>query len=408
MPPDPESPRPQLIVFSDDWGRHPSSCQHLVRHLMDDFDVLWVNTIGMRKPRWDWGELGRIVGVIGHWFFPPQRLPESAFQQSNLTVISPKMYPGFRSSWQRRFNARRIAKAVHKPLGPKPKDGHTSALRIVLTTLPITADLVGRLDADRWVYYCVDDFSVWPGVDHHVMDTMERELVGKADAAVAVSEVLIERIKSFQRQDAKGPGHQEAEPVLLTHGVDTGHWARPVHDSRIPKGWPDDSQTRFLFWGLIDERLDVAWLDRLESAKAGRIVVAGPEQAVNLTQEVIVTTAGPVDYRDLPALAASAEVLIMPYIDTPVTRAMQPLKLLEYLATMKPVVVRDLPSTRVWADCCDVVDNADDFARVCLERAETGTPPEQLEARRRRLPGESWSEKARRMREILLADAGSR
>ena len=37
-----------------------------------------------------------------------------------------------------------------------------------------------------------------------------------------------------------------------------------------------------------------------------------------------------------PALAREAAVLIMPYADLPVTRAMQPLKLKEYLATDRP------------------------------------------------------------------------
>src|SRR5262245_8337679 len=42
---------PPLLVFSDDWGRHPSSCQHLIRRLRQDFPVLWVNTIGTRQPK---------------------------------------------------------------------------------------------------------------------------------------------------------------------------------------------------------------------------------------------------------------------------------------------------------------------------------------------------------------------
>ncbi|MEM6334851.1 MAG: hypothetical protein AAF823_16080 [Planctomycetota bacterium] len=91
----------------------------------------------------------------------------------------------------------------------------------------------------------------------------------------------------------------------------------------------------------------------------------------------------------------------MPYRDMPVTRAMQPLKLLEYLATYKPVVVRRLPATEGWADCCDVVETADEFVRVCRERAERGLPAEQRAARERRLPGESWSEKSRRLEQIL-------
>ena len=42
-----------LIVFSDDWGRHPSSCQHLVQQLSTRRQVTWINTIGLRPPRFD-------------------------------------------------------------------------------------------------------------------------------------------------------------------------------------------------------------------------------------------------------------------------------------------------------------------------------------------------------------------
>jgi hypothetical protein len=40
-----------LLVFADDWGRHPSSCQHLIAKLLPSYPVCWVNTIGMRTPR---------------------------------------------------------------------------------------------------------------------------------------------------------------------------------------------------------------------------------------------------------------------------------------------------------------------------------------------------------------------
>jgi hypothetical protein len=38
-----------FIIFSDDWGRHPSSCQYLFRHLLPRYRTFWVNTIGMRR-----------------------------------------------------------------------------------------------------------------------------------------------------------------------------------------------------------------------------------------------------------------------------------------------------------------------------------------------------------------------
>lgn len=90
---------------------------------------------------------------------------------------------------------------------------------------------------------------------------------------------------------------------------------------------------------------------------------------------------GLVDYKQLPSLARGANVLVMPYADRPVTRAMQPLKLKEYLATGKPVGLCDLPATRAWADCGDVVADAASFVQASLDRARTGTPAAQSKAR---------------------------
>ncbi len=101
----------------------------------------------------------------------------------------------------------------------------------------------------------------------------------------------------------------------------------------------------------------------------------------------------PLPFADLPALASRTSVLIAPYADLPVTRAMQPLKLKEYIATGKPVVVRKLPATTEWSDCVDVVDAPDAFAHAVLERLRDGVPESQRLARVR-LVGEGWSAKA--------------
>ena len=77
-------------------------------------------------------------------------------------------------------------------------------------------------------------------------------------------------------------------------------------------------------------------------------------------------------FEELPRLAREAGVLVMPYADLPVTRAMQPLKLKEYLATGRPVVVRDLPATRPWADCLDLADTAEEFRQCGLPAAGGG------------------------------------
>jgi glycosyltransferase involved in cell wall biosynthesis len=80
---------------------------------------------------------------------------------------------------------------------------------------------------------------------------------------------------------------------------------------------------------------------------------------------------------------------------------MQPLKLNEYLATGKPVVVRDLPANREWADSLDLTSTPEAFAAAVLRRLESGLPPEQMKCRER-LAGESWQAKAERFASIIF------
>ena len=61
------SERLRLVVFSDDWGGHPSSCQHLVAKLLPDHDVLWVNTIGGRWPRPSREDLAKVMRRLREW-----------------------------------------------------------------------------------------------------------------------------------------------------------------------------------------------------------------------------------------------------------------------------------------------------------------------------------------------------
>src|SRR5690606_22781468 len=89
-----------LLVFADDWGRHPSSAQHLISHLLPKYPVTWVNTIGTRPPRLDWKTIARGMEKLREWSSPGP----GATLTSDLApqVIAPRMWPWFRKSWDRR------------------------------------------------------------------------------------------------------------------------------------------------------------------------------------------------------------------------------------------------------------------------------------------------------------------
>jgi len=359
-----------LLVFSDDWGRHPSSCQHLFRVISTRRAVTWINTIGLRPPRFDRATVTRGHEKLGSWLTHNA----SGVNGSALRVLNPVMWPSFRSRLARWINHRILARAA-KPasrLEPDP---------IVVTTLPLLPGLVGRVRASRWVYYCVDDYSHWPGLAGETLRRLERELVERVDLAIAAGESLQSHLASLGKPS-----------VLLTHGVDLGFWRKPG----IPLGMPSLPEPLVVFWGLIDRRMDRELIEVLSRRmNGGTILLVGPQDCPDAGMLSLprVRMLSAMPFEALPALAARASVLIAPYADIPVTRAMEPLKLKEYLATDKPVVVRKLPATVPWADCADVVDSPESFASTALERVRTGLPETQRQARQR-LEAESWAAKA--------------
>jgi hypothetical protein len=188
------------------------------------------------------------------------------------------------------------------------------------------------------------------------------------------------------------------ESQLLTHGVDLMHWQQPVA-AEVPE-LAGLERPLFLYWGVVDRRTDAEYVLALgrtltEQQLPGTILFVGPQDLPEpaLMSAPRVASLPPWPYARLPELANQARVLIAPYADIPATRAMQPLKLKEYLATGKPVVVRKLPATESWADCADVVASPDEFARSVLMRSAEGLATSQLQARKRLL-AESWAGKA--------------
>jgi len=378
-----------LLVFSDDWGRHPSSCQHLIRHLLPRIPTAWVNTIGMRTPSFDLATVRRAVEKLRHWSGDPSGTPSSL--PENLSVWNPRMWPAFSGPASRRLNRFLLGRQLRRRLGKY------EGQRVAVTTVPIVADLMGRLPVDRWVYYCVDDFSKWPGLDQKTMARLEKSVIAKSDCLIAASETLQQRLR------------ESGKPVyLLTHGVDPDHWNNPPA-SGSATAWPWQSFERplIVFWGVIDKRMDVEFLKRLSSdLSRGTILLVGPkaDPDPSVFELPRVRVLPPMDYEDLPALGNDADVLVMPYADLPVTRAMQPLKLLEYLANQKPVVVRDLPATRPWSDCLDLASNPIQFSEGVLQGITHGLSEAHRRARCR-VHSESWTARALDF-ERLLFDRG--
>lgn len=380
-----EEGRSSFIVFSDDWGEHPSSSQHMFRHIAQEHDVLWVNTIGMRGPELSWVDARKAWRKLGRMFRTNARSGEPNSKSGivptgvpRLVVLQPFMLPfGFKLA--RLFNRRQVIRAVRRA-------AKTLALTqpIVVSTVPNAGDYVDGLSASRIVYYCPDDFTQWPGLDHTVVRDMEDTLIAKSDVLVATSRKLLQRFES-----SGAPAH------LLTHGVDLELFA--AGSAAAHPCVADLPRPRIGYFGLFDARSDQELIARLAAAMpAVSFVVTGPVvvDAAALRAAANVFFTGSVGYADLPALAAGLDVLFLPYVVNDFTESISPLKLKEYLATGKPVVSSPLPEANALQPFVRIASSAEQW-HDALQTALRESSSDRREAVRRALQGESWAAKAR-------------
>ncbi len=369
---------PTFIVFSEDWGEHPSSCQHLFRRIARDHRVIWVNTVGMRAPRLSWTDVRKAYRKLGKMLRGPQPAQAGA-GALKLHVIQPPMLPFSSIRAVRNWNRRSVVEAVHAAASEQGIENP-----IVVSAVPNACDFVGALGGRRVVYYCVDDFTQWPGLDHDIVREMDERMIARADVLIATSRKLETRLEASGK-----PTH------LLAHGVDLDLFGtKATNEHACLQGIP---APRAGYFGLFDERHDVALIAELAARmKDVSFVFTGPATLGDprLQAQGNIHFTGPVPYHELPSLIAGLDVLFLPYRVDSFTDSISPLKLKEYLATGKPVVATPMAEILPYRDHVSVASNVGEW-EAALRAALCVQPDERKAAIQGVLQGESWDEKAR-------------
>ena len=324
-----------FLVFSDDWGRHPSSCQHIIKNILPYNRVLWINTIGMRNPQLSLYDIKRGIEKIKGWLTPDTNGTKS--DTGNLSVISPFMIPYTGSGAVRALNSMSV---INKVKSAMTRLGFKNPW--LITTLPTTVDYLHCFGEKCIVYYCVDDFTRWPGVDRHLIAQMEEKLLISADLVFATATELCNRkIRNGRR------------PVLLPHGVDYQHFCRESSNEIKPPVVDSIRKPVIGFFGAISPWLDYDLITRAAIARPQwSYVFIGPADTdvSRIAKLENVYLLGKVPYEQLPAYAASFDVGIIPFQVNDLTASVNPVKLLEYLACGLPVVSTDMPHVRAYAE----------------------------------------------------------
>lgn len=367
-----------FLVFSDDWGEHPSSCQHLFRHISQKYRVLWVNTIGMRNPKPTLSDIDKAYRKLSRMFQVRKTARSVKSQEHLLEACQPPMLPFSGAHIFRYINRQSVIKTVRRLLSK-----HGMRRPVFVATVPNACDYVGAFGESKIVYYCVDDFAEWPGIDKNLVQEMEIDLISKSDAFAATSEKLYNRLAVY------------GKPVqLLTHGVDLKFFSQlpPMEHiliQEIPK-------PRIGYFGLIDDRTDLDILHEvacrmpeISFVLTGRVEV----DTVKLKDAPNIYFTGSVPYEELPAIVKGCDALILPYVLNELTESISPLKLKEYLATGKPCISSPIPEVLKLKDYVTVACSANDW-EMSIQSHLNGEARNSKDSRYAFLENESWERKS--------------
>ncbi|HEU5312047.1 MAG TPA: glycosyltransferase family 1 protein [Candidatus Eisenbacteria bacterium] len=260
---------------------------------------------------------------------------------------------------------------------------------------PMAVRMARALQPGAIVYDCMDELSAFRMAPPELIER-ERELLAHADTVFTGGPSLYR---------AKRDRHPFAH--CFPSSVDARHFAKARRASDAPDQ-EDLPRPRLGYFGVIDERMDLALLDALATGRPRwQIVMVGPVVKIDLAslpKRPNLHYLGQRSYDELPHYLAGWDVCLMPFARNESTKFISPTKVLEYMAADRPIV--STPITDVVEPYGDIVYSGSDaatFVTAC-DRALSAPHAERRERQalaRDVLSRTSWDRTVRAMGSIL-------
>lgn len=332
-----------IICFAHDWGGDPTSKTHIMRLLAKRNRVLWVNSIGMRRPTASRADLRRILSKLHRGLSGCREVEPNLFVTNPLVLPLPGVAA---ADW---LNAKLLAVSLRRLCRR-----HGLERPLLWTFLPTMNRLVGRLGERLVIYHCVDEYSAFSGVPRDALLRMERDLIHRAHLVLTSSEQLRDERSSIN-----------LHTHFVSHGVDVEHFARAVDPATVV---PDEihglPKPVIGFFGLLADWVDLSLIRSLACSRPhwSFVLVGKATTDLRLLQALPnVRLLGQKPYSTLPGYCRGFDVGIIPFRMNELTVRANPLKLREYLAAGLPVVSTPLPEVSRYNGLVHLADGERSF-----------------------------------------------
>jgi len=349
---------------------------------------------------------------------PQQLLTRLAQRRRVLFIEEPLEHQNGSEQWSTQLHGKNLL--VCQPrLGTMPAGFSDEALAALAHLVPALLEREGVVDYVAWfytpmavpllpslrpravIYDCMDELAAFDGAPPELLER-ERGLLERADLVFTGGRSL------FEAKRGRNP-HVHCFPS----SVDAAHFGagrEPANEAPEQRPLPGP---RLGYFGVIDERIDLAMLDALAAARPDwQLVMVGPTakiDAASLPRRPNIHYFGQRAYADLPSFLAGWDVCLLPFARNKATRFISPTKTLEYMAAERMIVSTPIQDVaEPYGEIVLLANDATEFIAAC-ERA-LSLAPEERAARVERMRGvlarTSWDKTAAAMDELIGLRAG--
>jgi glycosyltransferase involved in cell wall biosynthesis len=310
--------------------------------------------------------------------------------EDGIIVVSPLALPFYSSSLGRRLN--QILLLIQLKLLMLAFDLADPVLWIAI---PTAGQLAGRLGERALVYQVSDKYEA-NQMDHatsaRVIHSMHLDLLSRADLIYYSGRRLYDEALSSHPEAA-------SRSRLLEQAVDFQHFSQAalMSESTIPEDIKRIPSPRLGYFGAIEPWLvDQELIRYVASRRPNWQWVLMGLRAAPLGIEALpsVHYLGSRPYEVVPQYAAGFDVCVLPWVtDNEFVNYGSAIKVREYLATGKPVVITPLYEYEHLDGTLRIARSADDFIQKIEDALERDTPADRL-ARQRAVIDATWDARA--------------
>jgi teichuronic acid biosynthesis glycosyltransferase TuaH len=263
----------------------------------------------------------------------------------------------------------------------------------VITFNPFVAAFCPLRWASSVTYYAQDDCAAypsaapwWPAYRQAYSAIREKET-----RIVCVSDELAAKIAA------------DCPAIVIPNGLNAEEWRQPPS---APAAFRGLARPIVTYTGTIDDQLDADLVAKVAGDPAvGTVALIGHCEDMVLQRRLRsipkVALCEWMARRDLIGALAASDACIIPHVVSPLTPAMSPLKMYDYLAAGKPVATTILQPVKGISERV-ISARPEDF--VAAVRAALELPPLDEKDRQEFLRSNSWNVRHERTIRVLLAD----